>query len=81
MASMVSVTLSDGRELAAEADVSVPVRDLPAQQAKLERKFRRLVRGVLNDRAADAVVDIVRNLEREPDVHRLLTACSEGLRA
>src|SRR6185312_10056241 len=39
---VVSVRLKDGRMLERTGDVSQPVRDLDAQQAKLERKFRHL---------------------------------------
>jgi 2-methylcitrate dehydratase PrpD len=79
-AAIVTVTLADGRELSRTADVGIPVRDLGAQQAKLERKFRHLVRDVLEDRAASAVVEICRDLDREPNLRRLMQACSDGLR-
>ncbi len=79
--SVVEVTLKDGRTLMREIDVAVPVRDLIAQQAKLERKFRHLTAGALGEAGAEAAIEIVRGLEREPDLSRLLRAVSPGLAA
>jgi 2-methylcitrate dehydratase PrpD len=80
-ASIVQVRLKDGRQLTSTADVAIPVRDLPLQQKKLEHKFRHLVRHVLHDRAAERVVEMLRNLEHEANLGSLMKACSEGLHA
>ena len=74
--STVDVRLTDGRTLSRTVNVAIPVRDLPAQQAKLEHKFRHQVRNVLSPRAADEVVAMVRDLDRQPDVKGLLRACA-----
>jgi 2-methylcitrate dehydratase PrpD len=79
VATRVRLTLADGREIEREADVSTPVRDLPAQQEKLERKFRHLTRDVLEGRACETVIEACRNLECEPSLERLLAASTEGL--
>src|SRR6185436_11204893 len=79
--SVVEVTLKDGRTVMREVDVAVPARDLPAQQAKLERKFRHLTTGALGEAGAEAAIEVVRGLEREPDLSRLLRAVSPGLAA
>ena len=80
LASTVRVRLKDGREVARTADVAIPVRDLPAQQARLERKFRSLARSGLAAGAAERIVETCRGLGLEPDLSRLLAACSDALR-
>ncbi|MFI4974820.1 MAG: MmgE/PrpD family protein [Caulobacterales bacterium] len=79
--STVEVRLKDGRELSRTVDVAIPARDLAQQQARLERKFRHLTRKVLRPEAREAVIEICRGLEREPDLKRLFRTCAEGLRA
>jgi 2-methylcitrate dehydratase PrpD len=79
--STVDVRLKDGRTVSRTVDVAIPVRDLAAQQEKLERKFRHLTRGALGDERAERVIGLCRNLEREPDLGDLLAACSQGLAA
>lgn len=79
--SAVTIRLRDGRELARTVDVAIPVRDLPAQQEKLERKFRDLARNGLVPCAVDEIVETCRTLDREPDLTRLLRACSVAVRA
>jgi 2-methylcitrate dehydratase PrpD len=70
---VVTVRLKDGRELSRTGDVSQPLRDLDAQQAKLERKFRHLATGALGPARAEEVIGLVRTLEAQPDLGRLVT--------
>jgi 2-methylcitrate dehydratase PrpD len=72
--STVRIRLKDGRELARTVDVAIPARDLPAQQARLERKFRHLAGHGLRPEAAEQVIEVCRGLEHEPDLGRLLAA-------
>jgi 2-methylcitrate dehydratase PrpD len=75
-ASSVGVRLRDGRRVSRTVDVAIPERDLDAQQARLERKFRHLSRRALTPAAAETVVEIVRGLDGEPDLTRLMRALS-----
>ena len=70
---VVTVRLKDGREVARTGDVSQPLRDLDAQQAKLERKFRHLATPTLGEAGADEAVTLCRTLETLPDLGRLVT--------
>jgi len=57
----VELRLADGRTLRASRDVGVPETDLAEQQARLEAKFVRLARGVVEpDRAVRACANLVR---------------------
>jgi hypothetical protein len=71
----VEVRLKDGRQVRRTIDVAIPARDLAAQQARLELKFRHLTRAALTPAAADEVIDICRTLETRLDLARLLTLC------
>jgi 2-methylcitrate dehydratase PrpD len=73
--STVEVRLKDGRQVRRTIDVAIPARDLAAQQARLELKFRHLTRAALTPAAADEVIDICRTLETRLDLARLLTLC------
>ena len=73
--STVDIQLKDGRVLSQTVDVARPVRDLPAQQAQIERKFRHLAEPALGSTAASQIVDICRDLEAAPDVAGLLALC------
>jgi 2-methylcitrate dehydratase PrpD len=68
---VVTVRLKDGRELSRTGDVSQPLRDLDAQQAKLERKFRHLATPALGQAGADKTIAVVRTLEAQPNLGRL----------
>jgi 2-methylcitrate dehydratase PrpD len=72
--SVVTVRLRDGRSVSHQGDVSQPNRDLVAQQDRLERKFRHLTVHALGERA-DAVIDLCRHLESQPDLKRLAALC------
>jgi 2-methylcitrate dehydratase PrpD len=72
---VVSVRLKDGRAIERTGDVSQPVRDLDAQQAKIERKFRHLASPALGAERAEQVIAIVRALDRQPDVRALMRLC------
>ena len=72
---VVTVLLKDGRTLSRTGDVSQPLRDLDAQQAKLERKFRHLATPALGPDGAAEVIDLCRSLERQPNVQRLIELC------
>ncbi|HEX3915908.1 MAG TPA: MmgE/PrpD family protein [Caulobacteraceae bacterium] len=69
---VVSVRLKDGRTLARTGDVSQPLRDLAAQQDKLERKFRHLAGKALGEARAEDVIALCRDLERQPDLTALI---------
>ena len=69
---VVTVRLRDGRLLSRTGDVSQPLRDLAAQQDKLERKFRHLTAPVLGSRA-DEVIGLCRRLETLPDLRGLIS--------
>ena len=73
--SVVTVTLRDGRAISRQGDVSQPNRDLVAQQDRLERKFRHLTTRALGAERADAVIDLCRHLESQPDMKRLAALC------
>jgi len=73
---VVTVRTRDGRTLARTGDVSQPMRDLAAQQEKIERKFRHLAAPALGEAAAEQVVALVRDLERQPDVRALMALCA-----
>ncbi|MDB5483151.1 MAG: MmgE/PrpD family protein [Caulobacteraceae bacterium] len=73
--SVVTVRLKDSRVVSRQGDVSQPNRDLVAQQDRLERKFRHLTARALGGGRADAVIDICRHLETQPDLKRLAALC------
>jgi 2-methylcitrate dehydratase PrpD len=73
--SVVSVRLKDGRTLSRTGDVSQPLRDLAAQQEKLERKFRHLTFGLLGREAGEEAIEICRTLEVQPNLARLIEIC------
>jgi 2-methylcitrate dehydratase PrpD len=73
--STVEIALKDGRILAETVDVARPVRDLDAQQAQIERKFRHLAKPALGAPAAARIIEICRNLEAAPDLAGLLALC------
>lgn len=69
----VTVQLKDGRTLSRTGDVSQPLRDLAAQQGKLERKFRHLASPALGHAGAAEVTELCGALDRLPDLTRLIT--------
>jgi 2-methylcitrate dehydratase PrpD len=73
--SVVTARLRDGRVVSRQGDVSQPNRDLDAQQDRLERKFRHLTARALGGERADAVIDVCRHLETQPDLKRLAALC------
>jgi 2-methylcitrate dehydratase PrpD len=73
--STVEVELKDGRVLAETVDVARPVRDLGAQQAQIERKFRHLAEPAVGSAAASEIIEICRNLEAAPNLAGLLALC------
>jgi 2-methylcitrate dehydratase PrpD len=77
--SVVTVRLKDGRTLSRTGDVSQPLRDLGAQQAKLERKFRHLATPALGAAGAAEVIELCRTLEQQPSLRRLvaLIGCAQ----
>jgi hypothetical protein len=68
----VTVRLKDGRSLSRIGDVSQPLRDVAAQQAKLERKFRHLAGKALGPDRAEAVIGFCRELETQPSLGELI---------
>ena len=75
---LVSVTLKDGRIISRTGDVSQPLRDLEAQQAKLERKFRHLATPALGPERVEQAIGLCRTLERQPDLSALIALCRPG---
>jgi 2-methylcitrate dehydratase PrpD len=73
--SVVSLRLKDGRTFSRTGDVSQPLRDLAAQQEKLERKFRHLTLGLLGREAGEEAIEICRTLEAQPNLARLIEIC------
>ncbi|HLK25276.1 MAG TPA: hypothetical protein VKT30_11515, partial [Caulobacteraceae bacterium] len=69
---IVTLQLKDGRTLSRTGDVSQPMRDLAAQQAKIERKFRHLATPALGEARAEQAAGLVRDLERQSDVRQLM---------
>jgi hypothetical protein len=52
------------------------MRDLGAQQAKLERKFRHLAVPAIGEGGAERVIGMLRDLERQPNVRVLMEVCA-----
>ena len=77
---VVTVTLKDGRSLSRTGDVSQRMRDLPAQQDKVERKFRHLAVPAIGNGATEQAIAMLRDLERQTDVRALMALCA-GARA
>lgn len=73
--STVEIRLKDGRVLADTVDVAKPVRDLAAQQAQIERKFRHLAEPAVGAARASEIVQICGSLESARDVAGLLALC------
>jgi 2-methylcitrate dehydratase PrpD len=69
---VVTVRLKDGRTLSRTGDVSQPLRDLAAQQAKLERKFRHLAKPALGEADVEEAIALCRTLEAQPNLSRLV---------
>lgn len=67
----VTVTLHDGRSVAATADIARP-EAISERQSKLERKMRTLAEPVLGEKATAAVIAICRDLPALTDVRELL---------
>jgi 2-methylcitrate dehydratase PrpD len=72
----VTVRLKGGRTQARTGDVSQPMRDLPAQQEKIERKFRQLATPAMGEASAERAIALCRDLEHQTDVRVLMGACS-----
>jgi len=72
---VVTVVTRDGRTLSRVGDVSQPMRDLAAQQAKLERKFLNLAGRVLGEARARETAAMVGRLETLESVGPLLDLC------
>jgi 2-methylcitrate dehydratase PrpD len=73
---VVTVRTKDGRTFARTGDVSQPMRDLGAQQAKVERKFRHLAVPAIGEAASERAIAFLRDLERQPDVRTLMALCA-----
>jgi 2-methylcitrate dehydratase PrpD len=74
----VCLTLRSGVELRLREDVGVPVRDLPAQQARLKRKFNSLTEPVLGVQRSGRLYDVIQSLERAAALDSLLLAAERG---
>jgi 2-methylcitrate dehydratase PrpD len=74
--SVVTARLKDGRVVSRSGDVSQPIRDLAAQQEKLEHKFRHLASGALGPERARDVIALCRELEAQSNLIDLFALCS-----
>ncbi|MBI2736675.1 MAG: MmgE/PrpD family protein [Rhodospirillales bacterium] len=70
--STVEIHLKGGGVLSASADVSKPVRDLAAQQARVEAKFLLLAEPVVGISRAETILSFCRDLESASKVGELL---------
>jgi 2-methylcitrate dehydratase PrpD len=75
---VVTVQLTDGRTASRTGDVSQPLRDLDAQQAKLERKFRHLATPALGEAGVAEAIALCASLERQPSLARLIELVRAG---
>jgi 2-methylcitrate dehydratase PrpD len=80
MASDVRVTLKDGREHRAFHDAGIAMRDLAAQQGKLEGKFQAIVSREFGDAPAQRVSLAVRGLALSPSLEPLAVALRDCAR-
>ena len=74
----VCLTLRSGAQLRLREDVGIPVRDLPAQQARLKRKYASLTEPVLGLQPSRRLYDAIQNLERAEALDGLLLATEVG---
>lgn len=71
---MVRIVFADGRTTEQAADVGIPMRDLAAQQEKLEAKFLTLVTPEFGAERADALRSILTRLDRVAQITELTEA-------
>jgi aconitate decarboxylase len=69
----VDARLQDGRSLSVYVEQRRGSADHPLSSAEVERKFRRLASISLASSDIDQVMDIVRRIDREPDLKRLMS--------
>lgn len=74
--SVVEIDLKNGRSYERRFDVSKPLRDLKAQQGKIEHKFRHLAEPVVGAAAAEEIIENCSRLEDAPDLHAVLASCA-----
>jgi 2-methylcitrate dehydratase PrpD len=74
----VCLTLRSGMELRLREDVGIPVRDLPAQQARLKRKYISLAEPVLGIQHSRRLCEAIQSLERADALDSLLQAVERG---
>ena len=79
-AAVVEITTRAGAVLKRHEDVGVPVRDLAAQQARLERKFRSLTKPILGEDQALSLSEAIGGLDRAGSVDELLIYPLRGVR-
>lgn len=72
-AGTVRVHASDGRELVASGDTSIPAADLELQHTRLAAKFTRLAEPVLGEERVAALADLVDRLEHTQSVSELMS--------
>lgn len=70
----ISLDLTDGRTLVAEANVGIPAQDLNAQQEKLVAKFHALAEPVIGRERARTTETMLLGFGELPDVKRLMAA-------
>jgi hypothetical protein len=72
----VTAQLTDGRELTADHDASLPERDIGKLTMRLIQKFKALAAPVLGDISADAASESIMHFGRLPDVGSVMRALS-----
>jgi 2-methylcitrate dehydratase PrpD len=71
----VRLRTTDGRELVASVDTTVPAADLDLQQERLRAKFRALAGPVVGEDRAEALAEMVDRLEKLDRVGELTRMC------
>ncbi len=72
----VSITTTDGQTFTQDCNVGIPVRDLPQQWEKLERKFNALVAPRLGAQTSAEIIVLCRSLETLDDLAPLFRLLS-----
>ena len=71
-AAEVRIGLKSGASMSRGENVGVPLRDFPAQQIRIERKYRSLTQPVLGSEGAERLSAAIENLDRAGSVEAML---------
>lgn len=72
------LVLSDGSEFAHKVEHATGSIENPMSMQALTKKFRNLVTGIIGERNAGEVIDLVEHIDSLPDISRLLDRCTAG---